>query len=132
MKTTYIIFLLFLCFGSAKAQSWELEISSKDTINKIDIKNQKQGNWIIRGKHWPGSGYSPDHVITYGYYKDNRKDGVWIEYSKNSKMKNMLTYVNGTLNGPALFFDDKERIVKQGSFENNKWVNKIDPDFLPR
>lgn len=126
MKTNYIIFLLFLCFGSASAQSYEIEsIITSDTINKVDIKGYKVGKWVIRGKHK----LKPEHltfpmeqIVETGNYLNNRKDGVWIEYYKNGKMRNKLTYVNGILNGPAAFYNEKEVVLKEGSFKDNKWV----------
>jgi antitoxin component YwqK of YwqJK toxin-antitoxin module len=125
MKTKhYIIVLLFLCFGSAKAQAqtFELYLNGNDTINKIDIKNHKVGKWVIMGKHKPGSGYSSERIIETGNYINNRKEGLWIEYYKNGKMRNKLTYVNGTLNGPATFYDAQEKVLKEGTFKDNKWV----------
>jgi antitoxin component YwqK of YwqJK toxin-antitoxin module len=125
MKIPYFILLISLWFGSAKAQvqSYEIDVTKMaDTINKTDINNYKVGKWVLKGMHKTGSGYSPQQIIETGNYVNNRKDGVWIEYYKNGKMRNKLTYVNGTLNGRAVFYDEKEKILKEGAFKNNKWV----------
>ncbi len=120
MKIRHIIFLLFICVCSAKAQT--SEIVAVDTINKIDIKGYKVGKWVIKGKHKPGSGYAIEQTIETGMYMNNRKEGVWIEFYKNGKMRTKLTYVNGTLNARALFYDETEKVRSQGAFKDNKWL----------
>ncbi len=123
MKTNYILYLLFLCFGSAKAQSFE--IIQTDTFNKIDSRNQKQGKWVIRGKHElkkREAGYQHEQKIEEGVYLNNRKEGIWIEYYKNGKERSKLTYVNGVLEGDAIFYSSDGKILKEGKFKGNKWV----------
>jgi antitoxin component YwqK of YwqJK toxin-antitoxin module len=129
MKTINLLFLLFLGFGSARAQSYEMEMMH-DTINKIDFKGYKQGKWVIKGKHYDYGlkkesykGYTPEQTIETGMYLNNRKEGEWTEYYKNGKMRNKLTYVNGVLDGPATFYNTDGKVMKEGNFKGNKWIN---------
>ncbi len=126
MKTSYVLFLLFLSFGSAKSQS--CEIVGYDTINMIDKKGYKKGKWVIKGMHYftgrtkTISGYRPDQTVETGIYNNNRKEGIWEEYYSNGKMRSTLTYVNGVLEGPATFYNSDGKVMKEGSFKGNKWV----------
>lgn len=135
MKTSYVLFLLFLSFGSARSQSYEISSGIKtDTINKLTYKGFKEGKWILKGKHkdyfkgkysLPKSfyeGYPSEQIIETGIYENNRKEGVWEEYYKNGKMRSKLTYANGVLEGPAVFYNTDGKIMKEGSFKANKWV----------
>ena len=80
------------CLGSyTQAQSFEMGANNKDTLNLTDAQGKKQGKWIIRGRHKPGTCYQPEQKVEEGKYSDNRKTGIWIEYYCNSNMKNKLT-----------------------------------------
>ena len=53
MKKLLPIFLLLSFISIAQSQS--SEVVNGDTLNKIDIAGKKQGKWILRGKHKPGT-----------------------------------------------------------------------------
>lgn len=116
MKTTINVFFLLLCCTKLQAQTFELESNGKDTVNVIDHKGNKRGLWITRSA---GYGSVP---LEKGIYKNNRKEGVWEEYYKNGKMRSKLTYSNGVLEGPAAFYNTDGKVMKEGSFKGNKWV----------
>jgi antitoxin component YwqK of YwqJK toxin-antitoxin module len=129
MKTSYVLFLLFLSFGSARAQSFEMDETPVDTINKIMRNGSKEGKWVIKGKHYNYGlkkeayrGFQPEQTIETGMYKNNRKEGMWEEYYKNGKLRNKLTYVNGVLEGAAVFYNIDGKVLKEGNFKGNKWV----------
>jgi hypothetical protein len=122
MRYSITLAFLICLFLAGRSQSYEINTSMTDTINKIDSRNQKQGKWLLRGKHKPGSVFGPEQKIETGNYLNNRKEGVWIEFYPNGKMRNKLTYVNGTLEGPAVFYDQAEKILKEGKFKANKWI----------
>ena len=119
---------LFICLhfeGKTQTQSCELDTYGTDTINKIDLKNQKQGNWRVQGKHKPKACYNPDQLIETGHYLNNRKTGIWIEYHcKGGKMRSKLIYVDGVLDGAATFYNEKGEVLETGMFKSNKWVNE--------
>ncbi|MBS1634863.1 MAG: toxin-antitoxin system YwqK family antitoxin [Bacteroidetes bacterium] len=122
MKKFYLI-LVFLVYqiGQAQSQSYELG-SNKDTINLIDAVGKKQGKWILRGKHKPGSCYQPEQKAEEGKYQDNRKIGKWIEYYCNGNMKNQLTFQNGRPDGYAIMYHENGKISEEGNWKNNRWV----------
>jgi hypothetical protein len=121
MRSLFCLSILFCFVFNCRTQSWELAANGKDTINKIDFKKQKQGNWIIRGHHKRGGCYNLNQIIEEGEYINNRKTGLWTEHYCNGKLRNKLTYVNGVLEGYAIFYNTDEKILKEGSFKGNKW-----------
>lgn len=122
MKKLLPIFLLLSFISIAQSQS--SEVVNGDTLNKIDIAGKKQGKWILRGKHKPGTCYTAEQKIEEGKYADNRKTGPWIEYFCNGNMKNKLTFVNGRPDGYAIMYHENGKISEEGNWKINKWVGK--------
>ncbi|MFO0358270.1 MAG: toxin-antitoxin system YwqK family antitoxin [Sphingobacteriaceae bacterium] len=120
MKKLLYKFLLVSFISSAQSQTYE--IVGKDTLNLIDVAGKKQGKWIVRGKHKPGTCYQPEQKVEEGKYADNRKTGMWIEYYCNSNMKNKLTFVNGRPDGYAIMYHENGKISEEGNWKINKWV----------
>jgi antitoxin component YwqK of YwqJK toxin-antitoxin module len=93
MRTLFYFAIAFFLNFDANAQnpSYELDHTiSIDTINKIDRFNQKQGKWVIRGKHLPKNAkkcFEMGQVIEKGIYLNNRKTGTWTEYYCNGKTR---------------------------------------------
>lgn len=128
MRTLFCFAIAFFLNFVANGQnpSYELDHTiSIDTINKIDGFNQKQGKWVVRGKHLPKKAkkcFEMGQVIEKGVYLNNRKTGIWTEYYCNGKARSELTYVNGVLEGSAIFYNMDGSVLKKGSFRANKWV----------
>lgn len=120
MKIFTLLFVLTLSIA-VNAQSYEIE-SKKDTFNLIDANAKKQGKWIIRGMHKPHSGYMPEQKIEEGWYKNNRKIGVWVEYYTNSNLKSKITFVDGRPHGPSTMYYENGNIKEDGTWSNNRWV----------
>jgi len=124
MKKIYLV-LIFLVYQISHAQSQSFEWggpNNKDTINLIDVLGKKQGKWIVRGKHKPGSCFAPDQKVEEGKYTDNRKIGKWLEYYCNGNMKNQLTFQNGRPDGYAVMYHENGKISEEGNWKNNRWT----------
>lgn len=123
MKKIYLI-LIFLVYqiSRGQSQSYELAANGKDTLNLIDALGKKQGKWIIKGKHKPGTCYTPEQKIEEGKYSDNRKVGKWFEYYCNGNMKNQLTFQNGRPDGYAIMYHESGKISEEGNWKNNRWT----------
>lgn len=123
MKKLLLIFSVISLISSAQSQSFELGPGGPtDTINKIDMTGKKQGKWILKGKHKPGTCYQPEQKVEEGKYADNRKTGSWIEYFCNGNMKNKLTFVNGRPDGYAIMYHENGKISEEGNWKANRWV----------
>jgi len=74
----YLFFIAVLCFHSSFSQYKSYNLNAKkDTINRIDLNDQKQGYWFVRVENNHGEpGYQEE-----GYYKDNKKAGAWKRYN---------------------------------------------------
>lgn len=121
MKKVYI-FLIFFIYQVSQGQSQSYEMNGKDTINLIDFQGKKQGKWIVRGKHRPGTCYAADQKIEEGKYTDNKKIGKWVEYYCNGNMKNQLTFQNGRPDGHAIMYHENGKISEEGNWKNNRWI----------
>jgi antitoxin component YwqK of YwqJK toxin-antitoxin module len=122
MKNNYII-LILLAYQISHAQiiSFEKGING-DTINLIDFLGKKQGKWIIKGKHKPGTCYAAEQKVEEGKFTDNRKIGKWLEFYCNGNMKNQLTFQNGRPDGYAIMYHESGKILEEGTWKNNRWV----------
>lgn len=122
MKKITLIIVFFYSVSLAQSQDFELDGPKKDTINLTDAQGKKQGKWIIRGRHKPGTCYQPEQKIEEGKYLENRKTGQWIEYYCNSNLKNKLTFVNGRPDGYAMMYHENGKISEEGNWKANRWV----------
>jgi antitoxin component YwqK of YwqJK toxin-antitoxin module len=122
IRLFYIIIALFFFSGTIRSQAFEM--AGRDTINKVDATGRKQGKWILKGRHKPGSCYAADQKAEEGSYIDNRKTGIWIDYYCNGKMRNKLTFVNGRPDGYAQMFHENGKISEEGNWKNNRWIGR--------
>lgn len=72
-----ILPVLFISFSvSAQWKSYRLS-ANKDTINRIDQNDLKQGRWVVRVESLRGEpGYDSE-----GIYVNGKKEGVWRSYT---------------------------------------------------
>lgn len=119
IMTRNLIIIIFFLTTKIFAQT-------TDTINVTDSNGNKQGQWVVTGKNRPGTCYKPDKKAEEGKYKDNRKTGVWTEYFCNGKIKNILTFKNGRLEGPAKTYYENGKIKEEGTWTwtTNRWIGK--------
>ncbi len=95
----------------------------KTNINFSDSLGKKQGKWIIQGKMRPeNKAYAPEQIIEEGYYKNNRKDGLWKEYYASGVLKYELTFVNGRPAGYAIMYHETGCKAEEGMWKNNRWT----------
>jgi antitoxin component YwqK of YwqJK toxin-antitoxin module len=123
MKKIYFL-MIFLGYqiSQGQSQSFEFAPNGKDTLNLIDVLGKKQGKWIIKGKHKPGTCFAAEQKIEEGKYSDNRKFGKWLEFYCNGNMKNQLTFQNGRPDGYAIMYHENGKISEEGNWRNNRWV----------
>lgn len=121
---TFLIMSVMTFFLVSRGQSFEIETIKRDTINLTDVQNKKQGKWLIRGIHKPGSCYTSNQKIEEGLYKDNKKIGVWVQYYCNANIKNKITFVDGKPNGPTTMYYENGGLKEEGTWINNRWVGK--------
>ena len=94
------------------------------STNIIDGNNLKQGHWIYYNDVKKLPDYRPNQKVEEGDYIDNRKNGNWIAYYSNDKVKHELTYQNNRPNGYAIFYHKNGNKSEEGIWKNNKWVGE--------
>ena len=57
------------------------------SINFIDANNLKQGHWVYRNDVKKLPNYAPNQKIEEGDYADNLKEGKWLKYYNNDRIK---------------------------------------------
>jgi antitoxin component YwqK of YwqJK toxin-antitoxin module len=118
-----ITLFTLICFSALQvAAQQQYELYGKDTINKIDIANKKQGKWIIFGSKRPNSCYQASQKVEEGKFTDNKKIGQWREYYCNTNPKSVLTFNNGRPDGPAVMYHDNGKVSEEGIWKNQRWT----------
>ncbi len=114
-KYILIILLLVTFYQPSVFANNNIFQTSTDTINRTDSAGLKQGFWII---------YQNDgsKIQEKGLYKNNKKNGVWINFYSNGNTKSKITYNNGSPSGYATFFYENGKISEQGNWQKDHWV----------
>ena len=123
MRNFYLILVSVIVSNvSAHSQSFEIDPTNQDTINKVDVNSKKQGRWVILGKTKHNSCYQPEAKVEEGTYVENKKEGIWKEYYCNGNMKDKITFQNGRPDGYAIMYHENGKISEEGTWKINKWV----------
>lgn len=95
------IICLLIAFDS-RAQLWkDYKLNANnDTLNRIDMKDRKQGPWVVRYESVRGEpGYEEE-----GWYKYNRKDGEWRLFSLEGDLVGVENYKWGMKDGNCKYY----------------------------
>lgn len=96
---------LLLCFVLTLTVLFTQNLHAQsDTINQTDSLGRKQGFWRYTVAMVSPTNPTPyrDSIARYGYYIDDRKEGVWTNNTFNGELYSRVTYVNDTVNGPLI------------------------------
>lgn len=95
---------------------------SQDTINRKGEDGRKQGYWIITGSMKATPGFKADQKIEEGKYVDDKKNGEWISYYLNGKIKSKIEFKNNRANGVYSTYYESGCIEEEGIWINNRNV----------
>jgi hypothetical protein len=120
MKRILVFFILLISFkGFSQAGSYIIGVK-RDTLNKVDSKNLKQGKWVIRVDEVRGEpGYEEE-----GVFKNNRKEGTWRIYSLQGDLTGLEFYRWGNKDGNCQYFNSSGSLVREESWR------ALNPDKL--
>lgn len=116
MTKVILVILLLISVPHANGQP------DADTINALDIDYSREGYWIIRGADKPGRGFCDTCKVEEGRYEHNRKQGKWIKYYPNGKVKLIYHLVNSRPNGDFEKFFENGNPEERGTFKRNRYV----------
>jgi hypothetical protein len=97
-----LILLLALFISSQASAQWKTFVIGPrgDTLNRVDLKGQKQGPWTIHVDDLRGErGYEEE-----GYFENDQKEGTWKKYSLDGVKIAEENYRWGKLNGKQFYF----------------------------
>jgi antitoxin component YwqK of YwqJK toxin-antitoxin module len=98
-----LILVLFFNMQSSFAQwkDYKLINDGKDTINRIDQKGIKHGEWVVQVESVRGEpGYEEE-----GVFENNRKEGEWRVFNLMGDLIGIEHYRWGNKDGVAQYFD---------------------------
>lgn len=102
--------LLFVLMISGNAQYKDFKLSpTGDTLNAVDKNGLKQGKWVntigeIRGE----PGFEEE-----GFYKNDKKTGVWRKYNTTGDLTAVENYLFGGKDGLQEYFNFLGSLEKQ-------------------
>ena len=68
--------------------------------------------------------------IAKGSFKNGKKEGKWVQYSKNGQLNFKGNYKNGKVEGAWVYYWDNGQLSAKGNYKNGKregeWVNYYD------
>ena len=77
-------------------------LSSGDTINRMDSKNNKLGKWIITKE----AKYGEEGFLESGMYNKNNKEGIWKTYTLSGQLVSIENFKSDRRNGEAQYFEN--------------------------
>lgn len=107
-----VALLLFISInGSAQWKSFTISVNG-DTLNRVDMKGQKQGPWSVHVDELRGErGYEEE-----GYYENDQKTGTWKKYSLEGVKIAEENYTWGKLNGKQQYFTYNGGLLREESW----------------
>jgi antitoxin component YwqK of YwqJK toxin-antitoxin module len=93
--------------------------------NITDANGLKQGKWILTGALLNKKEYAADAKVEEGVYLNDKKDGVWITYYPNGKVKNKITYINNSPKGYYITYFENGFPEEEGTWELNKNIGNF-------
>jgi hypothetical protein len=120
MNRILFFLIVFISFnGFSQPGSFTIGVKG-DTLNKTDLKNLKQGKWVVRVDEVRGEpGYEEE-----GEYKNNRKEGAWRIYSLQGDLTGLEFYKWGNKDGTCQYFNASGSLIREESWR------ALNPDKL--
>lgn len=94
-------------------------------FNRKDQTGLRQGYWVITGAMAADREYAPEAKIEEGYYKDDRREGVWKKYHPNGKLRSEIHFVSGRPNGHYTTYYSNGMTEEKGTWEEGKNIGEF-------
>ncbi len=118
MNNKFVIIIIHILLAANFTNAQKYELYQGDTINYTDQNNLKQGLWIYFNDEYQG------RIAKKGFYKDNKKNGLWEIYYKNGNLKSQITYKDNRQYGEVKIFYENGSPKEEGYWKINKWVGE--------
>lgn len=84
-----------------------------DTINVIDVGDEKQGRWINFGKEYSDSAFASDAKYFEGTFENNKRVGDWNKYYPNGRVAANLRFDKGEFSGNYKFYYEDGNLYQE-------------------
>ena len=84
-----------------------------DTVNIIDVRDQKQGRWINFGEEFHDNEYASDAKYFEGTFKNDQRVKDWVKYYPNDKVAARLDFEDGKFTGNYKFFYENGSLFQE-------------------
>ncbi|HET7003249.1 MAG TPA: hypothetical protein VFI33_18125 [Puia sp.] len=118
-RLLFLMLILIATKGFSQAGSFIIGVKG-DTLNKVDMKNMKQGKWVERKDEIRGEPGDEEE----GEYKNNRREGAWRIYSLQGDLTGLEFYKWGNKDGVCQYFNASGSLVREESWR------ALNPDKL--
>ena len=104
-----------------QAEKGEILIPHGHYLKKVDDKVVAEGDFFIGTKHGRWEEYGNDGALTskkkyhHGWPKDAQ---IYFYDAERTKIKEVIPYVNGVLDGDYFLFHDNKQIAESGKYQN--------------
>lgn len=118
------ILILLLGISVTGTSQWKDYIIGvkKDTLNRVDLKNQKQGPWVIHIDEVRGEpGYEEE-----GIFKNDKKEGVWRRYNLQGDLIAIENYRWGNKDGAQQYYTMFGDLIREESWRAINPENQYD------
>jgi antitoxin component YwqK of YwqJK toxin-antitoxin module len=107
-----VVLLLFISMsGFGQWKDYVLSVKG-DTLNRVDMKGQKQGPWTIHVASLRGErGYEEE-----GYFENDQKEGIWKRFSLEGVKIAEESYRWGKLSGRQQYFTYNGGLLREESW----------------
>lgn len=101
MRLPFILLLFIAGSSFGQWKNYQLINDGKDTVNRLDHHDQKQGEWVVRVENVRGEpGYEEE-----GLFINNRKEGEWRIFNLMGDLIGIEHYRWGLKDGIAQYFN---------------------------
>ena len=112
MKKMYLIAMIILSVLFAEAQKAPYQIFNGDTINRVDAKGLKQGEWR---KY-----YRTDTLYSRTFFINNKPVGVTKTWYESGKIKGIVTFEKSGLKAHAVSYYESGKVLAKGNYIDQK------------
>jgi antitoxin component YwqK of YwqJK toxin-antitoxin module len=121
MRLIPVFFLFISLTGNCQWKNYILSVRG-DTLNRIDMKDRKQGPWVINVPDLRGErGYEEE-----GYFENDLKEGSWKKFSLEGVKIAEETYRWGKLHGRQQYFTYNGGLLREESWRAIDPANAYD------
>jgi hypothetical protein len=109
----YLLIVALLISFNSHAQ-WKSYVLGKkhDTLNRVDMKDLKQGPWVVHVDPLRGE----DGYDEQGYYKNDLREGQWKRFSNEGDLLAIENYYFGMKTGRCKYYLYTGELVREESW----------------